>query len=232
MITVVIPALDAEATLPATLTALVPAALEGLVREVIVVDGGSTDRTREIADQAGAEVLAAPPNRGAQMRAGANAARHPWLLFINADAVLDAGWEREADHFMERVDSGASRHAAAAFRFALDDDGIAPRALEGLVRLRCATLGLPYCDQGLLIGRAAYDKAGGHRPVPLMEDLDLVRRVGMRRVKMLRARAVSNAAPYRRDGYLRRALGNQAQRVLYTLHLSPERSAQVSRGEH
>jgi rSAM/selenodomain-associated transferase 2 len=232
MITVVIPALDAEATLPATLTALVPAALEGLVREVIVVDGGSTDRTREIADQAGAEVLAAPPNRGAQMRAGANAARHPWLLFINADAVLDAGWEREADHFMERVDSGASRHAAAAFRFALDDDGIAPRALEGLVRLRCATLGLPYGDQGLLIGRAAYDKAGGHRPVPLMEDLDLVRRVGMRRVKMLRARAVSNATPYRRDGYLRRALGNQAQRVLYTLHLSPERSAQVSRGEH
>ncbi len=171
MITVVIPALNAEATLPATLTALVPAALEGLVREVIVVDGGSTDRTREIADQAGAEVLAAPPNRGAQMRAGANAARHPWLLFINADTVLDAGWEREADHFMERVDSGASRHAAAAFRFALDDDGIAPRALEGLVRLRCATLRLPYGDQGLLIGRASYDKAGGHRPVPLMEDV-------------------------------------------------------------
>jgi rSAM/selenodomain-associated transferase 2 len=232
MITVVIPALNAEATLPATLTALVPAALEGLVREVIVVDGGSTDRTREIADQAGAEVLAAPPNRGAQMRAGANAARHPWLLFINADTVLDAGWEREADHFMERVDSGASRHAAAAFRFALDDDGIAPRALEGLVRLRCATLRLPYGDQGLLIGRASYDKAGGHRPVPLMEDVDLVRRVGMRRMKMLRARAVNNATPYRRDGYLRRALGNQAQRILHTLYLSPERSAQLPRGDH
>jgi rSAM/selenodomain-associated transferase 2 len=232
MITVVIPALNAEATLPATLTALVPAALEGLVREVIVVDGGSTDRTREIADQAGAELLAAPPNRGAQMRAGANAARHPWLLFINADTVLDRGWEREADHFMERVDSGASRHTAAAFRFALDDDGIAPRALEGLVRLRCATLRLPYGDQGLLIGRAAYDKAGGHRPAPLMEDLDLVRRVGIRRVKMLRARAISNAARYRRDGYLRRALGNQTERILYTLHLSPARNAQLPRGEH
>jgi hypothetical protein len=93
-------------------------------------------------------------------------------------------------------------------------------------------LRLPYGDQGLLIGRAAYDKAGGHRPAPLMEDIDLVRRVGMRRVKMLRARAVSNAAPYRRDGYLRHALGNLAQRIAYTLHLSPERSGQLPRGDH
>src|SRR6185503_14466821 len=106
-----------------------------------------------------AEVLTAPANRGAQLRTGANAARHPWLLFLNADTVLDPGWEREADHFMERVDSGATRHSAAAFRFALDDDGLAPRALEGLVRLRCAVLGLPYGEQGLLIPRRAYDKA-------------------------------------------------------------------------
>jgi rSAM/selenodomain-associated transferase 2 len=224
MITVVIPALNAETTLPATLTALVPAALEGLVREVIVVDGGSSDRTREVADQAGAELLTAPPNRGTQMRAGANAARHPWLLFLNADTVLDAGWEREADHFMERVDSGASRHAAAAFRFALDDDGIAPRALEGLVRLRCAVLRLPYGAQGLLISRAAYDKAGGHRTMPLMEDLDLALRVGMRRLKVFRARAISGATRYRREGYLRATLSNQAQRIRYYLHLARERA--------
>jgi len=231
MISVVIPTLNAGATLPATLTALVPAALEGLVREVIVVDGGSKDRTREIADQAGAELLTAPPNRGAQMRAGAHAARHPWLLFLNADTVLDAGWEREASHFMGRVDSGASRRAAAAFRFALDDDGIAPRALEGLVRLRCTMLRLPYGEQGLLIPRSVYDKAGGHRAVPLMDDLDLVRRIGLRRVKVLRARAVSNAARYRRDGYIRRALGNEAQRILYSLNLAPARTSQPPGGD-
>jgi glycosyltransferase involved in cell wall biosynthesis len=231
MITVVIPALNAEATLPATLTALVPAALEGIVREVIVVDGGSKDRTREIADQAGAELITAPPNRGTQLRVGANAARHPWLLFLNADTVLDAGWEREASHFMERVDSDATRHAAAAFRFALDDDGLAPRALEGLVRLRCATVGLPYGDQGLLIPRHSYDKAGGHRALPQMEDLDLARRIGLRRVKLLRTRAISNAARYRRDGYIRSALGNLAQRILYTLHLAPARATPLQGGE-
>jgi len=223
MISVVIPALNAERTLPATLTALVPAALDGIVREVVVVDGGSSDHTREIADHAGAEVVTAPANRGAQLRAGAHAARHPWLLFLNADTVLDQGWEREADSFIERAERGASRHAAAAFRFALDDDGLAPRVLEKLVRLRSSTLGLPYGDQGLLISRRRYDGAGGHRPLPLTEDTDLVRRLGMRRVKMLNARAVGSASRYRRDGYLRGALAGAGQRLLYTLRQSPPR---------
>jgi rSAM/selenodomain-associated transferase 2 len=230
MVSVVIPALNAEARLPQTLTALVPAALEGFVREVVVVDGGSEDKTCEIADHAGAEVITAPPNRGAQLRAGANAARHPWLLFLNADTVLDAGWEREAAHFMERFDRGTSRHAAAAFRFALDDDGFAPRLLEGAVRLRGALLRSPYGEQGLLIARRQYDKVGGHRPLPLLEDADLVRRLGMRRVKLLSARAVSSAARYRRDGYFRHALDNQRRRLLYALRLAPRHAAAL-RGE-
>lgn len=227
MISVVIPTLNAEEVLPATLTALVPAALEGIVREVIVVDAGSSDRTRVIADHAGAEVITAPANRGAQLRAGASAARHPWLLFLNADTVLDAGWEREADNFMERVGRGASRHAAAAFRFALDDDGLAPRLLESLVAVRCLVLGRPYGDQGLLIPRRRYDEVGGHRALPIMEDVDLVRRLGGRRVRLLRMRAVSSASRYRRMGYIRGALGNEAQRILYALRLAPTRAAEL-----
>ena len=221
MISVVIPAKNVEATLPATLTALVPAAVDGFVREVIVVDGGSTDRTREIADQAGAEVVPAHDNRGDQLRAGAQKARHRWLLFLNADTSIESDWEREASQFMQRVDMGSARYAAATFRFALDDEGLAPRALETLVRLRSSVMRLPYGEQGLLIPRSTYDAVGGHRSMPLMEDFDLVRRIGVRRIKLLRARAITSAQPYRHDGYLRRALANQIQRLRYTLHLAP-----------
>jgi rSAM/selenodomain-associated transferase 2 len=230
MISVVIPALNAEACLPDTLSALIPATVEGIVREVILVDGGSEDHTREIADAAGAEVLVASPGRGGQLVAGAARAKHPWLLFLHADTVLDLGWEREAAHFMERVDTGRARPAAAAFRFALDDDGVAPRCIEGLVRLRCSALRLPYGDQGLLVPRRLYDKVGGYRELPVMEDLDLVRRLGSRSIRLLRARAVTSARRYRRDGYLRRALKNQMCLVLYALNVPAARISQFYGG--
>ena len=228
MISVVIPTLNAQASLPDTLSALIPATVEGLVREVVIVDAGSSDKTCEIADAAGAEVVAVSPNRGGQLMAGAARAKHPWLLFLHADTVLDVGWEREVSHFMDRVDNGRIEPAAAAFRFALDDEGLAPRCLEGLVSLRCALLRLPYGDQGLLIPRALYDRVGGYRALPVMEDLDLVRRLS--RVKMLRARAVTSALRYRREGYFRRALKNQMCLVLYALNVPAARISQFYSG--
>src|SRR5262245_18645941 len=123
MISVIIPTLNAEAGLAPTLAALVPAALDGLVREVIVVDGGSAARTAAIADDAGATFITRSGGRGPQLSAGAAQARFPWLLFLHADTVLDPGWEREAMAFMEAIDTGRRRPTAAAFRFALDDEG-------------------------------------------------------------------------------------------------------------
>lgn len=219
MITVVIPTLNAESGLAGCLAALVPATVEGLVREVIVVDGGSSDRTTKIVDQAGARLVRSVPGRGRQLAAGAEQARMPWLLFLHADTVLEAGWEREAALFMERVDVGERPHAAAAFRFALDDLGFKPRLVEMGVTLRCALLGLPYGDQGLLIQSRQYRHAGGYKPLPLMEDVDLVRRIGRRRLVMLRARAVTSAVRYRRDGYVRRIMRNLSCLTLYFLRV-------------
>jgi rSAM/selenodomain-associated transferase 2 len=228
MISVVIPTLNAQASLPDPRSALMSATVEGLVREVVIVDAGSTDKTCEIADAAGAEVVAVSPNRGGQLIAGAARAKHPWLLFLHADTVLDVGWEREVSHFIDRVDSGRIKPAAAAFRFALDDEGLAPRCLEGLVGLRCALLRLPYGDQGLLIPRALYEKVGGYRELPVMEDLDLVRRLSA--IKMLRARAVTSAVRYRSEGYLRRAFKNQMCLVLYALNVPAARISQFYSG--
>jgi rSAM/selenodomain-associated transferase 2 len=202
-----------------TLSALVPAAVDGLVREVIVVDGGSADRTKEIVDQAGAQLFGERAERGRQLAAGAAKARFPWLLFLHADTVLEPGWERETSRFMERVDTGDHPPSAAAFRFALDDQGPKSRLLERLVALRCRLLRLPYGDQGLLLPKSLYEEIGGFSPLPLMEDVDLVRRLGRRRTVMLRSRAVTSADRFRREGYLRRSGRNLACLALYALRV-------------
>jgi rSAM/selenodomain-associated transferase 2 len=219
MISVVIPTLNAEATLAATLSALVPAAIEGLVREVVVVDAGSTDKTIDIVEDAGAQLLRKSGGRGYQLAVGAMRTKQPWLLFLHADTVLEAGWEREANLFMERTDAKMAaktgQASAAVFRFALDDIGAKPRMLERVVAARCALLRLPYGDQGLLIPRRLYEEVGEFRPLPLMEDVDFVRRLGRRRVTLLSARAVTSAERYRQTGYLRRSARNLMCLTLY-----------------
>jgi rSAM/selenodomain-associated transferase 2 len=219
MISVVIPTFNASGALVPTLAALVPALVAGLVREAIVVDGGSSDDTRSIADAAGTQLIEAKRGRGTQLDAGAARAKGDWLLFLHADTVLDPGWEEEVRHFIERVESGRRRQAAAFFRFALDDDGFMPRMVERFVAFRCSVFGLPYGDQGLLISRKLYGRLGGFRPLPLMEDVDLVRRLKRREIVMLKSRAVTSAQRYQHDGYFFRGLRNLGLILLYYLRV-------------
>ncbi len=227
MISVVIPTLNAETGLAAALSALVPAMVDGLVREVIVVDGGSTDRTLAIADQAGTRVVTSDPGRGRQLRVGAEAARFPWLLFLHADTVLEPGWEREVWAFVERVEIGQRPQAAASFRFALDDLGLAARIIEWGVAVRCTAMRLPYGDQGLVMPKRLYEAIGGYRDLPLMEDVDLVRRLGRSRTIILRATAVTSATRYRRDGYVTRVARNLSCLALYYLRVPPRMIARL-----
>jgi len=221
MISVVIPTLNAEAGLTSTLAALVPGSVQGLVREVIIADGGSNDASANIADVAGAKFIRAEKGRGVQLAAGAARARSDWLLFLHGDTVLQPGWEAEARAFMERVDGGARPLAAAAFSFALDDFGARPRLLEAMVALRCALFRFPYGDQGLLIPRRLYSTLGGYRPLAVMEDVDLVRRLGRKRLVMMRTRAVTSAERYKKQGYLARIARNAACLSLYYLRVPP-----------
>lgn len=219
MLSVVIPTLDAAGTLTDSLAALVSGAVEGLVREVIVVDGGSRDATLAIADAAGCAVMHAPRGRGTQLAAGAAAARGDWLLFLHADTVLDPGWtDAVARHIAAAADGG---RPAAAFRFALDAPGARARFVERTVAARCALLALPYGDQGLLIEARLYRALGGYAPIPIMEDVELVRRIGRARLALLPVRAVTNAARYRRDGFIRRTARNAACLSLYVLRVPP-----------
>jgi rSAM/selenodomain-associated transferase 2 len=221
MISVVVPTLNAESDLPRTLAALVPAAIEGIVREVIIVDGGSTDATARIAEATGANFISTEPGRGQQLAAGAKAAKGPWLLFLHADTMLEDGWEREALELMRAVELGAREDTAAVFRYALDDKGLWPAYLSAVVRLRCLILRMPYGDQGLLMSKRLYGAVGGFKPMTLMEDVDLIRRLGRGRVAFLRSQAVTSARRYRSEGYLRRMTRNLACLGLYYMRVPP-----------
>lgn len=196
-LTVIIPALNAAADLPPALESLLPGLEAGLIREVLLADGGSNDTTRAIAGAAGVDVIDAPRSRAAQLRAGAAAARGEWLLFLPAQTALSRDWpERAVAHMAAR--SGM----AAAFTLKFRSDAPAARGAER----RARWMSLPGLAQGLLISRALYEETGGYPDVPLMEDVLLARTLGKRRIVILDAEARASAAEYEREGWFRRDL--------------------------
>ena len=208
----VIPCLDEQELLPAALAS----AREGR-GELIVVDGGSRDASPRLAREAGATLLEAPRGRGAQLRAGAERATGAWLLFLHADTRLEPGWAAEIRALPPDVVGGA-------FRLALDGPGAGLRLVERAVDLRTRWLGLPYGDQALFARRPAYDAAGGFAPLPLMEDVDFLRRLRRQgRLAWLRRRAVTSARRQRRLGLVGAWLRNWRVFALYQLGVSPER---------
>ncbi len=216
MLAVVIPTLDAAGSLAATLASLAPG--RALIDEIVVVDGGSTDATVSVAEVGGARVLRAPRGRGGQLRAGVAATGAPWLLMLHADTRLSPGWPAALP-----ADGGR----AGWFRLRLDDPDPAARRVERLANWRARRLGLPYGDQGLVLARGLYEATGGYRDLPLMEDVDLARRIGRRRLAPLDAEALTSAARYRRDGYWRRPLRNLACLSLFLAGVSAERVARL-----
>lgn len=224
MLSIVIPTLHAASTLPATLGSLAEAAWSGLDPEIVVADGGSADATVAMARAGGARVIAAPRGRGSQLAAGAAAARGDWLLFLHADTRLAPGWAMLARQFSTHP---INNSRAAWFRLALDDDSAAARRIERLTAWRCRKFALPYGDQGLLMRRTTYDSVGGFRGLPLMEDVDLVRRLGRARLIGLPHDAITSAARYRRDGWWLRPARNLFCLSLYFAGVSPEKIAKL-----
>ena len=204
LLSVVIPTLNAASTLAATLDSL-ESQLIGVDHEVIIADGASSDASRAISEEKGARLISVARGRGAQLAAGGDAARGDWLLFLHADTVLDESWRMEAAAFMA---SAGNTQRAGVFRLRFDDRARAARRLETIAAWRSQVLGLPYGDQGLLIARGFYDSIGGFRPLPLMEDVDIARRIGRRRVVHFDSPVFTSAERYRRSGYIRRSARN------------------------
>ena len=217
-ISAVIPTLNAAASLPATLAAL------GTITEIVVADGGSEDATASVAQRAGALVVGTERGRGQQFAAGIAVAKGEWLLLLHADTRLTPDWRQAAvGHMRDHPDK------AAYFRFVLDSADPRARRLERLVAWRCRILALPYGDQGLLIHRDTLRRAGGMRPLPLMEDVDLIRRLGRHRLVGLSPGAVTSATKWERGGWYRRSCRNLLCLSLWHVGVPPGRIARIYR---
>jgi glycosyltransferase involved in cell wall biosynthesis len=186
MLSVVIATHESERTLVPTLAALVPGAAAGLLGDVVVADAGSRDATAQVADVAGCRFISSTEPIGAQLKAAAASTRGPWLMFLRAGAVPQAGWIEAVERFMAASDISASR--AAVFRPAGISDLTAPGLSEILALLRVTFGGRPRPEQGLLIARRFYDALGGH-PDGDQAETALLRRLGRRRIGMLSAGA-------------------------------------------
>ncbi|AEI94928.1 TIGR04283 family arsenosugar biosynthesis glycosyltransferase [Roseobacter litoralis] len=220
-ISVIIPTLNAETCLGACLASLMPGVEAGLIRELIVTDGGSTDATVEIAKEWGAEVLEGSASRGAQLARGCRAAQGDWLLVLHADTRLNEAWVGPVAKHLRSPD-------AAWFRLAFEDGGGAGRMVAAWANLR-SRMGLPYGDQGLLVPATLYARVGGYPNQPLMEDVAIARALKGHLIG-LDVIATTSAARYKKQGWLRRGARNLWTLIRYFAGTPPQQLAQSYRG--
>ncbi|MEO9969444.1 MAG: TIGR04283 family arsenosugar biosynthesis glycosyltransferase [Hyphomonadaceae bacterium] len=226
-LSIVIPAKDAAGELPGCLSALFAGVETGLVREVIVSSVPSNNsETQAIAEDAGAVWVEGGEGRGVQLKTGAEAARGDWLLFLHADTWLGGNWPGVVDtHLRQRADM------AGAFRLGFRSDSKRARIVEALTNWRARVFGMPYGDQGLLISRSLYDEIGGFDPVPLMEDVMIMRKIGKSRVCLLDAIAATSGEKQERDGWFGRSLRNLWLLFRFSRGATPEQLAKAYYGK-
>lgn len=187
MLSVIVPTEGIEQPAVATLAALVPGATAGVVSEVLLVDRADNGVIERVADVAGCRFLQFEGSRAAALAAGARAARAPWLMFLRAGAVLDAGWIDETTQFIQRV-SASDRPRAAVFRYARSP--YAERGLRDSLTFMARMIAGPLADQGLLIAREHYNRLGGYGAGGRRSEARLLRQLGRSSRTLLRSRII------------------------------------------
>lgn len=191
--------------------------------EVLVIDGGSSDGTLQVANELGLRTVSSPRGRAVQMNVGARLATGSILIFLHADTRLPKGFAEEVRRALRTP--GA---VGGAFSLRIDARVWSLRVIERAVNWRSRYLQMPYGDQALFLTRSAFEQVGGYQEFPLMEDFDLVRRLRkLGAIRILSMEAVSSARRWERLGPWRTTLLNQFIICAFQLGVSPQRLARI-----
>lgn len=216
-VSVIIPALNEAAHLAATIHAV----QIGSPHEILVVDGGSNDDTRNIALSSGAMLIDSTPGRARQMNAGAAQATGHVLLFLHADTLLTDQWLSAVSTTLDRPGV-----VAGAFAFRVAEDFPGRSVVEWATNLRSRWLQRPYGDQALFLPRSLFTELGGFADLPIMEDYELNQRLRRRgRVAIAPAMAVTSARRWKNLGVARTTVVNQIMIAAYLFGVSPNKLA-------
>ena len=201
-ISIIIPTLNEANNLPLLLSDLLTTYKEG---EIIIVDCGSEDRTIDVANIYGAKVYRSKEkNRGLQLDLGAKNSKGDWLMFLHADTRLTHDWFRKIYPFLK-----GNNNNIYYFKFKINNKKIIFRVLEILVNLRSQFFKQPYGDQGLIIHRTTYFKNNGFRKIPLMEDIDFLRRLDNKKdLKQLNLPILISSRKWERTNIFLQAIKN------------------------
>ena len=199
------------------------AALGAAGHQLIVVDGGSTDATLEVAGRFADEVIVSPPGRARQMNAGARLAREETLLFLHADTRLPDG----APVLVSRCLAPGDR-VWGRFDVTLSGGHFGLRVVEAAMNLRSRLTGIATGDQAIFVRRSAFEAVGGYPDIGLMEDLALSR--SLKRLSApvcITRRVVASSRRWQRDGVLRTVMLMWRLRFAYSLGADPHRLARI-----
>jgi len=201
-ISIIIPTINEASNLPLLLSDL--SIIQKDV-ETIIVDCGGEDKTIDIANIYGAKVyISKERNRGLQLNLGAKNAKGDWFIFLHADTRLTHDWFRKLNSLLK-----GNKNSIYYFKFKIYHKKIIYRFLEILVNLRSKYFKQPYGDQGLIIHRTTYLKNNGYSKIPLMEDVDFLRRLNNKTVlKQLNLPIFTSARKWERTNIFSQAFKN------------------------
>ena len=200
-ISIIIPTLNESNNLPLLLSDLSEISEES---EILIIDSLSNDKTKAISYIYGCKFYKLyKKNRGLQLNFGAKKAKGNWLLFLHADSRLKLNWSEEIKTILKK-----ESNFIYFFNFKIQKRNYSFKFLELLVNLRCFLFKTPFGDQGLLINKSNFFKQGGFKEIPLMEDIDFIRRIDKKYLKPLRNSIYTSERKWKKKNFMLQALHN------------------------